>query len=127
MGATRMSWSMPAEPESVPLSRHCVVSVLRDSGWDEESIGYVALMTTELVSNAVEHAGTPYTLTVEVAPQGLRVDVRDASAALPVVREMCAPDAVRGRGLALIAELAQRWGCEPVGDGKSVWFEAAPV
>jgi anti-sigma regulatory factor (Ser/Thr protein kinase) len=124
MGVTRMSWSLPARAESVPLSRHRVESVLRDSGWDEERIGYVGLMTTELTSNAVEHAGTPYTLTIELAPLVLRVDVRDASATLG---EMGAPGAVGGRGLALIAELAQRWGCESVTGGKSVWFEAEPV
>jgi anti-sigma regulatory factor (Ser/Thr protein kinase) len=126
MGETRMSWSMPALAESVTVSRHRVEGLLRDSGWDEESIGYAALMTTELASNAVEHAGTPYTLTIELAPQVLRVAVRDASAVLPVMGEMCAPDDVCGRGLALIAELAQRWGFEPVDGGKSVWFEAAP-
>jgi anti-sigma regulatory factor (Ser/Thr protein kinase) len=127
MGVTRMSWSLPARAESVPLSRHRVESVLRDCGWDEERIGYVGLMTTELASNAVEHAGTPYTLTIELAPLVLRVDVRDASAALPVMGEMGAPGAMGGRGLALIAELAQRWGCDSVTGGKSVWFEAAPV
>ena len=123
MGPTRLSWSMPALAESVQLSRRRIVELLSESGWDEESIGYAALMTTELVTNVVEHAGTPYTLTVDLEPRVLRVDVRDASVVLPVMGEMCAPGAERGRGLALIAELSHRWGCEPVAGGKSVWFE----
>jgi anti-sigma regulatory factor (Ser/Thr protein kinase) len=118
---------MPARSASVPTSRRNVVDVLREAGWDEERIGYVALMTTELVTNAVEHAGTPYTLMVEVTVDGLRVEVHDGSEALPVMGEMCSPLAVRGRGLALVAELSHRWGCEAVVGGKSVWFEALPI
>jgi anti-sigma regulatory factor (Ser/Thr protein kinase) len=123
MGRTRMSWNMPPLAESVRLSRQRIVELLRESGWDEESIGYAALMTTELVTNVVEHAGTPCTLTIELEPQVVRVDVRDASPSLPVVGAMCAPDAEGGRGLALVAALSHRWGCEQVVGGKSVWFE----
>jgi serine/threonine-protein kinase RsbW len=122
MGPTRLSWSMPALPETVQVSRRRIIELLREAGWDDESIGYAALMTTELVTNVVEHAGTPYTLTIELEPQLVRVDVRDASLALPTVGT-CVPEAERGRGLALVAELSHRWGCEPVDGGKSVWFE----
>jgi len=116
---------MEAEAASVSASRRHVVQVLRDSGWDEDSIGAAALMTTELVTNAVVHARTPYTLIVDVDATMVRVDVRDANPTLPKVGPMPRADAASGRGLALIAKMARRWGCDEVPDGKSVWFEAA--
>jgi len=120
---------MEAEATSVSASRRCVVQLLRDSGWDEDSIGAAALMTTELVTNAVVHAQTPYTLTVDVDVDAtiVRVDVRDADPTLPKVGPMPRADAASGRGLALIAQMAQRWGCDAAPGGKSVWFEAGQV
>jgi anti-sigma regulatory factor (Ser/Thr protein kinase) len=116
---------MAADASSVSASRRRVVQALRDNGWDEDSIGDAALMTTELVTNAVLHARTPYTLTIDIDALVVRVDVRDANPTLPKVGPMPRADAASGRGLALIARLARRWGCEAVPDGKSVWFEAA--
>jgi anti-sigma regulatory factor (Ser/Thr protein kinase) len=116
---------MPPEAASVSLARHRIVDLLRANGWGEERIDAAALMTSELATNAVEHAQTPYTLTIDLTAQTLRVDVRDASTSAPVVSPVAPHRLLGGRGLALVAALADRWGYEPLPDGKSVWFEAA--
>jgi anti-sigma regulatory factor (Ser/Thr protein kinase) len=80
-------------------------------------------MTTELATNAVVHVGHPYEVAVQLDADMLRVEVRDASAALPTVRA-AAPLAARGgRGLALLSALADRWGSRETTNGKTVWFE----
>jgi anti-sigma regulatory factor (Ser/Thr protein kinase) len=115
---------MPPAAASVSLARHRIVDLLRANGWSEDRIDAAALMTTELATNAVEHAQSPYTLTIDLTAQTLRVDVRDASTSAPVVCPGAPNTGLGGRGLALVAALSDRWGYEPLADGKSVWFEA---
>jgi anti-anti-sigma regulatory factor/anti-sigma regulatory factor (Ser/Thr protein kinase) len=83
------------------------------------------LVISELVSNAVKHAGT--NLCVDAAYQGgfLRLSVRDGSRCPPVSPQSklraVAPLSESGRGLFLVDVYATAWGSDPVGDGKSVW------
>lgn len=122
MGPERMVWMLPAEAASVTLARHHIIGLLHAWGWDDERIDDAALMTTELATNAVEHARTPFTLSADVSKPTLRVTVRDSSPLPPVARAPSAI-AVDGRGLAFVTALADRWGCDPGVDGKTVWFE----
>ena len=86
-------------------------------------ISAAALLTSELATNAVEHAGGDFTVEVTDTGHGVRVDVRDPSPAPPVVRDAQEVDE-DGRGLRLVEAVATTWGSEPVaGDGKRVWFE----
>src|SRR6476659_697330 len=110
MGSTRMVWTLPADAASVPVTRQRVMSVLCARGWNQEHIDDAALMTSELATNAVTHAATPFTVVVEVADQKLRVDIHDASVELPVADLAASPMALGGRGLALVAALSDRWG-----------------
>jgi anti-sigma regulatory factor (Ser/Thr protein kinase) len=115
---------MLAAPASVPLARHRVVDLLRTNGWDDRHVAEAALMTTELATNAVEHAHTPYTVAVQITDEMVRIDVHDGSTARPVVGAGDDASASGGRGLAFVAALSARWGCDVWGGGKSVWFEA---
>jgi anti-sigma regulatory factor (Ser/Thr protein kinase) len=84
----------------------------------------------ELVSNAVEHACTGVTLTLEHGPRGLRVAVRDASPIGfpgPVQRSTDAQGRVRGRGLELVDSLTTAWGVDVQPDGNTVWAEISPT
>ena len=81
-----------------------------------------ALLTSELVTNAVLHAGAPFSVTLHLLADRIRVDVADGSAAIPAVKEYSA-DAATGRGLTLFNTLASDWGVQVVPGGKSVWFE----
>ena len=82
------------------------------------------LLVTELVSNVVCHVGAPMTVRMTRDAETIRVEVEDTSARLPEAREPD-PAAEGGRGVALIATLASRWGTHlHRGDpGKTVWFE----
>ncbi len=101
--------------ESLPV--HC------DVGTDA-----VVLMLSELATNAVLHASTPFDVTVAVAPDAssVRVDVNDGAGGYPVPLEPDA-DAPHGRGLHIVRTLADAWGIEMRRGqpGKTVWFCAS--
>jgi anti-anti-sigma regulatory factor/anti-sigma regulatory factor (Ser/Thr protein kinase) len=93
--------------------------------WDlPELVGPVALVASELVTNAIEHAGTTITVEFKRRARHVYVTVRDGSAAEPVLRDP-AGLALRGRGLALVDNVAARWGWLPTRDGKVVWAAVA--
>jgi len=125
MGPMHMAWTMPADAASVPLVRHHVVRLLHANGCAEQRIAEAALMTSELATNAVVHARTPFTVTIDLSARRLRVDVRDASKSMPVISTDVPSTATGGRGLTFVAAFADCWGCEPVSGGKKVWFESA--
>jgi len=84
-------------------------------------------LTSEIVTNAVLHAGPHDSLTATVLnlsqSDGVtRVEVVDANVPLPVVGDRNL-DRKSGRGLLLLDALADSWGVTAGGDGKLVWFE----
>jgi len=85
-----------------------------------------ALLVSELSTNAVLHAGTEFTVTVhgeESAP--IRVEVTDGNSGSPTLRDNAMTP--NGRGLRIVASLAERWGVdEHPGGTKTVWFELVP-
>jgi anti-sigma regulatory factor (Ser/Thr protein kinase) len=87
------------------------------------------LVVSELVTNAVVHAGSEVLLDLEVTRGALRVRTSDRSAALPV-RRRPDPDADGGRGVHVAETLFDRFGVEERSPGKAVWGEfdlPAPV
>jgi anti-sigma regulatory factor (Ser/Thr protein kinase) len=82
----------------------------------------VSLLVTELVTNAILHARTPLRLVIETHPDHVRVGVEDASQSQPEVHHY-GTDAVTGRGLALVEQLASSWGVNGTLTGKVVWCE----
>src|SRR5919109_277529 len=76
----------------------------------------------ELVTNAVLHARTTLTLTLELRPGVARIGVRDHSPATLAVRNY-SPEAVTGRGLGVVATPSRTWGMVADGGGKLVWAE----
>lgn len=103
-------------------ARRFVDSTLRS--WScREAADVVVLLTNELVTNAVLHAGTRIGLRISRVSGRLRVEVGDASHQALAVRPRNV-DAQTGRGLALVESLSTSWGVEHVADnGKVVWFE----
>ncbi|MEV6464374.1 ATP-binding protein [Kitasatospora sp. NPDC004745] len=89
------------------------------------------LLVSELVTNAVQHARTPRDRLIQVrftlADGLLRIEVHDADSEKPELRE-AADSEEAGRGLLLVHELAQSWGCCPRrgGIGKVVWCQISP-
>jgi len=117
---TAATATFTADPMSVTDARALVEQTL--NGCPPSVMADALLLTSELVSNVVLHAATPFEL--EVAREGrvVRIVVRDGSTNPPVVHEP-APDETGGRGLLLVHSLASRWGYEATKQGKSVWFE----
>jgi anti-sigma regulatory factor (Ser/Thr protein kinase) len=80
----------------------------------------IVLVTSELVTNAVEHGGGQCRFEVEHGDGVLTVRVYDPSPELPVPQAPKDPTP-RGRGLWLVERLATAWGSEESADGKCVW------
>ena len=112
------------DAQSARAARRFVSQVL--TGWDDDEgdlTDTVTLLVSELVTNAVLHAGSDVEVSVRLTPTAARIEVTDASAEAITPRD-AADDEDSGRGLALVGSLARRWGVRPVpGGGKTVWFE----
>lgn len=112
--------TLPAAPVSSRLAREFVVSV---TGGREDP--RVALVVTELVTNAVVHGRSRPHLRVEWDGHAVRLRVADDGPGRPEVRELDAMT-TSGRGLALVARVADDWGVEDWivegrRVGKAVW------
>lgn len=108
-------------PGSAAAARRFVAETLGAWGCDM-LVDTGRLLVSELVTNAILHARTALTLVVRLRRTGIRVEVHDAGDGAPVLRDY-GDDAMTGRGLALVDELAGSWGVERHGGGKAVWFE----
>ncbi|MFC4948171.1 ATP-binding protein [Pseudonocardia sp. GCM10023141] len=113
-------WHLPPSASAAATVRNRLHVLMTGWGVSEDSCDRAMLIVTELVSNVVDHAHTP--LTVTVRPDGgmLHVHVQDGSA-LPPALQPLDPLAVRGRGLQMIDALTTRWGWTLEGTGKTVW------
>lgn len=113
---------MEASTASIRKARLFVDVTL--SAWDLHGLREPAvLLTSELATNAVVHARTPFRITV-LLDEDLTVEVADGSDDLPSV-ESGAIDGESGRGLLLVSRLADRWGSRREESGKTVWFSLA--
>ena len=84
------------------------------------------LIMSELATNAVEHAGTNFVVTVSVNDTRLHLAVRDGATRFPHLSEPApigqqAPLNERGRGLHRVHATADAWGAMPTRGGKVVW------
>ncbi|MDT7579138.1 MAG: hypothetical protein QOK35_402, partial [Pseudonocardiales bacterium] len=121
----RLSCGVDLTPE--PVSVYRAREFLRDAchRWGIPERQDVATVVTELVTNAVVHAGSPIRLRLVLDRAGLRVSVRDhRRRPLP---DPADPDAPRGRGLRTVARLSRTWGVLLYGDGKAVWAQLPPT
>jgi anti-sigma regulatory factor (Ser/Thr protein kinase) len=93
------------------------------AAWELETCSAaVELLVTELVANVVVHVGSPVTVRLSRPAGRIRVEVDDASPALPEL-EHPGLEETHGRGILLVTSLASRWGAEGHDGGKTVWFE----
>jgi GAF domain-containing protein len=88
------------------------------------------LIVSELVTNALIHAGSDVELRLRAFSGHVRVEVRDSASSPPVPSPFSVSDegmaqAEHGRGLMLVGALARRWNTAPNGRGKTVWLEMA--
>ena len=117
------SLGLPRVPESAGHARRFISEFCKASELSEEHCRTAALLTSELVTNAVRYGGSRATLEARRPGGVLRVSVEDDSPELP--EEGLAPpfSAESGRGVMLVDALSARWGVEARPGGKRVWFE----
>jgi len=114
---------LPSSTDSPRAARRFVEGILEAWGCGE-LLETVTLLVSELVGNAVLHAGSEVELSVRLAADRLRVDVIDRSIQVPQRRDVAEGD-LTGRGSGMVELLATAWGITGRPDGKSVWFELA--
>lgn len=112
--------TVPSVPRSVASLRRFAVSACSDAGTD--LCDTVALLVSEVATNALVHGTGEVSVSVASSQGVLRVEVSDGSHELPRPRRV-GPDAEGGRGLALVDALASDWGTTTTDNGKIVWFE----
>lgn len=114
-----------AEPERVAIARQQLRELLHD--WaSEDQVDSAVLLLSETLTNVLVHTDADALLLAEVrgepGDRRMRVEVTDTSDDLPHKRSP-GELASSGRGLMLIELLADLWGVDPRGEGKSIWFE----
>ncbi|MFJ1972587.1 SpoIIE family protein phosphatase [Streptomyces sp. NPDC087903] len=114
-----------AEPERIAVARHQLRELLHD--WTSpDQVDSAVLLLSELLTNVLVHTDADALLLAEVrgepGTRRMHVEVTDPSDDLPHKRRP-GELASSGRGLVLIEMLADVWGVDPRGEGKSIWFE----
>ncbi|MET8577683.1 SpoIIE family protein phosphatase [Streptomyces sp. NPDC005012] len=113
------------KPDRIADAREELRQLLHD--WrDPDQVDSAVLLTSEMLANVLMHTDHDATLLARVTgtagARRLRVEVTDASDSLPHRRDP-GELASSGRGLFLIEILANTWGVDPRGSGKTIWFE----
>ncbi|OQR61483.1 phosphatase [Streptomyces maremycinicus] len=121
LGADQVAtWDLAAEPAAVGRARSDVSRRLSD--WGLEELGFTAeLVVSELVTNAVRYGRPPIRLRL-IRDRALLCEVSDGSSTTPHLRRARVFDE-GGRGLFLVAQLAEHWGTRHARRGKTVWAE----
>lgn len=108
----------------VAAARTFAVDALPEAS--EDARAAVALLVSELATNATQHARTPFEVAVAVDESGrrVRVEIGDFAGGEPTPRSP-GPSESRGRGLGILEATADTWGIESHDEapGKTVWFE----
>lgn len=123
MTAAESCTTLPPTGRSASAARRIVEAAVSESGLSD-LLDEALLLVTELVTNAVVHAGTEIELRVSAVGTTLRVEVVDRSpGSLTIVKQPPSETREGGRGVFLLDAVATEWGTRHFGSGKSVWFE----
>lgn len=104
--------------------RRFVKETLQRVGLDQDVVFECQLVADELAANAVVHAGSIFSVAIEVTPELVRVAVRDESNERPEEHD-AAPREEGGRGLVIVSGTASGWGSVPLGRGKETWADVS--
>ncbi|WP_371102154.1 SpoIIE family protein phosphatase [Streptomyces sp. PU_AKi4] len=113
-------WPVPPDPAAVGEVRAAVTRKLAEWGLEELTFG-TELILSELVTNALRYGGTPIRVRM-LYDRNLICEVYDSSSTSPHLRYATMTDE-GGRGLFLVAQLAERWGTRYLPAGKVIWAE----
>ncbi|WP_171059815.1 SpoIIE family protein phosphatase/ATP-binding protein [Streptomyces montanus] len=123
LGADRIAdWQVPSDPAAVAEVRSSVARQLAEWGLDEMAFT-TELVLSELVTNAIRYSSGPIRVRL-VRDRSLICEVFDNSSTSPHLRYAATTDE-GGRGLFLVAQIAERWGTRYTLSGKIIWAEQA--
>jgi len=122
----RATLSLGPGADGASSARRQTRALLDEWGCDDTLVDDTLLVVSELVANAVLHAGNAVSVALVLCQDRVRVEVADASSVLPAPSSYDL-DAHTGRGLTLVGALAERWGAESQDGGKLVWAEVPLV
>ncbi|RPF29542.1 serine phosphatase RsbU (regulator of sigma subunit) [Streptomyces sp. Ag109_G2-6] len=115
-------WELPADPARVCDVRAAATRRLAE--WGLEELAFAAeLLLSELVTNAIRYGGEPIRVRL-IRDRNLICEVSDGGSTAPHLRRAASTDE-GGRGLFLVAQLAQAWGTRYTPRGKVIWAECA--
>jgi MEDS: MEthanogen/methylotroph, DcmR Sensory domain/Histidine kinase-like ATPase domain len=120
-GATQASKIFVCVPAAVPAVRRFVTDVL--ARWGRvDAIPDATLVASELATNALRHARSPFRVSVDRSGSTVRIAVEDVGRVHPA---RCQPtvEATWGRGVVIVEQVCQAWGSDPLSRGKVVWAD----
>ncbi|MHB9857007.1 SpoIIE family protein phosphatase [Streptomyces sp. YIM S03343] len=114
------TWQVPSDPAMVAETRKSACDQVAAWGL-QDSVFATELIVSELVTNAIRYGVPPIQLRL-IRHDTLICEVSDGSGAAPHMRRARIYDE-GGRGLLLVAQLAERWGSRQTAAGKTIWAE----
>lgn len=112
--------------DSVREVRQFVKETLERVGTSQDALFECQLVADELAANAAQHAGSIFSVAIELTRTFVRIAVRDESNNRPV-RRRAAFGEESGQGLAIVAGTASGWGSVPLGRGKETWADVSRI
>ncbi|MGA5200652.1 ATP-binding SpoIIE family protein phosphatase [Streptomyces variegatus] len=119
-----VSWNLPSDPAAVAEARSLVGGQLAAWGLDD-AVFTTELIVSELVTNAIRYGRDPVELRL-IRDTALTCEVSDGSSTSPHLRRARVFDE-GGRGLLIVAQLAEHWGTRHTRAGKVIWAEQSLV
>ncbi|MEW2620394.1 SpoIIE family protein phosphatase [Streptomyces sp. NPDC048106] len=121
LGPDRVAeWQVPSDPAAVSEVRSAVTRAL--DTWGLEDLAFTTeLILSELVTNAIRYGRPPIRVRL-LRDRALICEVSDRSTTSPHLRYAASTDE-GGRGLFLVAQVADRWGTRYTPNGKIIWAE----
>ncbi len=121
LGADQVhTWQLPMDPSAVAGARRAAVEQL--DAWGLAELEFATeLIVSELVTNAIRYGHAPVQLRL-IRADALICEVSDGSSTAPHLRRARVYDE-GGRGLLLVAHVAERWGSRQTSVGKTIWAE----
>ncbi|MFJ4985217.1 SpoIIE family protein phosphatase [Streptomyces sp. NPDC088732] len=113
-------WDVPLDPAAVAGMRAAVTERLEEWGLCELSFG-AELILSELLTNAIRYGSPPISVRL-LRDRALTCEVSDGCSTSPHLRYAATTDE-GGRGLFLVAQIAERWGTRYTPEGKVLWAE----
>jgi CheY-like chemotaxis protein/anti-sigma regulatory factor (Ser/Thr protein kinase) len=121
-GGEQTTIDLPAQATSVAQAREFVASTFAVWGIPADTIDDALVVVSELVTNAVTHAGSACQVRLAVDKVAVRISVLDNGAGTPDPQPF-SDTKPHGRGLHIVGALSSAWGVDRVPQGKLVWAE----